>query len=377
MTPAANLAPPLRLILQPPRRVAVADLVVRGVRRARQAVRIRLLDAQGTVGLGEALPLPGYSRDDAATAERVLAALALQCAGSGGLSVPAAPAGAAQIAACLAPHESVLAAAPSARFALECALLDLLARRDGVSAAAWLAQGRALQAVPVSVLLPEDLPGAVAAAAAAVARGHRVLKLKIARADRTAHEEDALLAAVRAAADAARSPASAPVRLRLDANGAMNPAQLPVRLAALAQHGIELVEEPVAGAALLRLPALPLRWAADESLAEPGLAAALLRLPAASRPAAWVLKPAELGLTRCLAWAAAAAGSGLGVVVTHSLDGELGHAAACALAAALTTPPWPCGLAPHAGLRHPEPGPPVLPPPCKPGLGEADPGDAP
>jgi len=141
MTSSPSTAPPLRLSLQAPRRVAVGDLVVRGLRRERQAVRIRLLDMQGCVGLGEALPLPGYSRDDAATAERVLAALALRCAGIGGLVVPAAAAGVAQIEACLAPHEPVLAAAPSARFALECALLDLLSRRDGVSAAAWLACG--------------------------------------------------------------------------------------------------------------------------------------------------------------------------------------------------------------------------------------------
>ena len=111
--------------------------------------------------------MPGYSRDDAATAERVLAALALKLADTG-LAVPAGPAGAARlIAACLAPHAQVLRGAPSARFALECALLDLLARRDGVSAAHWLARGRALQPVPVSVLLPDDASGAVAAAAAA------------------------------------------------------------------------------------------------------------------------------------------------------------------------------------------------------------------
>ncbi len=366
-------AAPLRLTLQAPRRVPVGDLVVRGVRRERQAVRIRLLDGQGTVGLGEALPLPGYSRDDAATAERVLAALARQWAGTG-LAVPAGPAGVAQIVASLAPHELALAAAPSARFALECALLDLLARRDGVSAAAWLARGHALQAVPVSVLLPEDLPGAAAAAADAVARGHGVLKLKIARADRTLQDEDALLGAVRAAADAAWSGTGSPALLRLDANGAMDPAQLPARMAALVRHGIELVEEPVAGAALLRMPALPLPWAADESLADAGLAAALLELPAGRRPAAWVLKPAGLGLSRCLALAAAAAEHGLGVIVTHSLDGELGHAAACALAAALPLPPWPCGLAPHAGLRHAVPAQPLLPVPTAPGLGVPDPG---
>ena len=53
-----------------------------------------------------------------------------------------------------------------------------------------------------------------------------------------------------------------------------------------------------------------------------------------------------------LALADAAATRGLGVIVTHSLDGDLGHAAACALAQALPQPPWPCGLAAHVGLRR-------------------------
>ena len=196
-----TVTPPLRLSLQAPRRVAVAGLGVRGHWRERQAVRIRLFDAQGGVGLGEALPLPGYSRDDAVGAERVLAELASSLSGSG-LCVPPGRAGAAAIEATLAPHAAALANAPSARFALECALLDLLARRAGVAAAAWLAGGRALQAVPVSVLLPDEMGLAVETARAAAARGHTVLKLKIARSDRSDAEEDDWLAAVRAAAHA-------------------------------------------------------------------------------------------------------------------------------------------------------------------------------
>jgi L-Ala-D/L-Glu epimerase len=362
-------AAPLRLRLQAPRRVAVGAMAVRGLRRERVAVRIRLHDDQGRLGLGESLPLPGYSRDDAEGAERLLAALARQLAEEG-LVVPAGAVGAVLIEATLAPHAQALAAAPSARFALECALLDLLARRAGVTAAAWLAGDRPLQQVPVSVLLPDDVSAAVAAAAAAAARGHRVLKLKIGRADRGEAQEDVLLAAIRAAAGPA-------VRLRLDANGALDPARVAARLAALARHGIELVEEPVAGAALLALPALPLPWAADESLADRELTTALLDLPPDRRPAALVLKPAELGLVRCLTLTAMAAELGLGVIVTHSMDGDLGHAAACALALVLPVPPWPCGLAPHPGLRRPAPMQPFLSPPTAPGLGVDDPGDEP
>ena len=361
-------AAPLRLQLEAPRCVAAPGLRLRGVWRERQAVRIRLHDGQGRAGLGEALPLPGYSRDDAAAVAAVLARLANRLAATG-LEVPPVAPGPAQIGAALAPLAPDLADAPGARFALECALLDLLSRRAGLGAAAWLAAGRALHAVPVSVLLPDADDEAVAAAGAAAARGHTVVKLKIARADRSDAQEDALLAAVRAAAEAA---APGRVRLRLDANGALVAASLPARLVALARHGVELVEEPVAGRALLEMPPLPLPWAADESLADPGLCEALLRLPPPRRPAALVLKPAELGLLRCLSLADTAAAQGLGLVVTHSLDGEIGLAAARALAAALPAAPWPCGLAPHPGLQRPQAPLPVLAPPSAPGLGVDD-----
>ncbi len=362
----------LRLQLGTPWRAAAGTLRVRGTPRVREAVRIRVVDDEGRAGLGEALPLPGYSRDDADTVFAVLSGMA-----GTALEAPHAARGVAQIAATLAPFDATLAGAPSARFALECALLDLLARRAGLSAAAWLANGqhgRALQPVAVSVLLPEDDALAVAAAAQAAARGHTVLKLKVARAERRAAQEMRLLAAVRAAADAAAPGA---VRLRLDANGALDPATLVQRMSAWSAFGVELVEEPLAGDALLTLPALPLPWAADESLMEPARAAALLALPRERRPAALVLKPALLGLARCFELADAAAARGLGVIVTHSLDGEPGFAAACALAQALPRPPWPCGLAPHAGLRQTaDPGA-WLPRPTRAGLGIELPQDAP
>ena len=82
-------------------------------------------------------------------------------------------------------------------------------------------------------------PTAIAAAAVAAAQGHTVLKLKVARADRSAAQELALLAAVRGAADASAPGA---VRLRLDANGEMDPASLAQRLRECAPFGIELVE---------------------------------------------------------------------------------------------------------------------------------------
>lgn len=355
-----------------PWRLPVPGLRLRGTLRARTAVRVRVRLGDGGLatgdatasGVGEALPLPGFSPDDADTVQRVLAALA----GTRLALAPGAP-GAAQIAATLAPLAGALAPSPGARFALECALLDALSRRAGSPAAVWLAPGRALQPVAVSVLLPDDEAAAVSAAEQAVRRGHRVLKLKVGRADCTPAQEDALLQRLREACDAV---APGQVRFRLDANGALDAATLPQRLAGWAALGAEVVEEPLAGDALGALPALPLPWAADESLACPQRRAVLLALPRDRGPAALVLKPALLGLAACVELADAAARRGLGLIVTHSLDGDIGLAAAGALAQALPVPPWPCGLAPHAGLQRPGPCVPWLPVPTEPGLGVED-----
>jgi hypothetical protein len=87
--------------LAPPWRVAAGPVALRGTARARKAVRIRLHDAEGQSGVGEALPLPGYSRDDAETAERLLAALLGVV-----LEVPDSTTGVACLAATLAPLEA-------------------------------------------------------------------------------------------------------------------------------------------------------------------------------------------------------------------------------------------------------------------------------
>jgi L-alanine-DL-glutamate epimerase-like enolase superfamily enzyme len=381
-----------RLSVEAPLRLEAGTIALRGLQRARVAVRISVRDSDGTRGIGEAVPLPGYSRDDAAAVERVLAAIAARTR-AGGLELGAQKLEpepsrdrvasvlrrADFLDAVLRPHADLLAGAPSARFALETAIVDVLARREAIGAARWLADGHPLHEVPVSRLLPDDDRAAVEAAAAAVEDGFTVLKAKIARSDRDDAAEDALLARIRSAADAApvatcgdeRKPTRRPVRLRLDANGAIAPLRVVARLEALRRFGVELVEEPVGGAALLDLPELPLRWAADESLADAELAMQLMRMPAHRRPAAVVLKPSLLGLARCLRIAADASTRAIGVIVTHAFDGDIGHAAACALAASLPQPPWPCGLAPHAGLRRHLLALPRLPVPQAEGLGDS------
>jgi O-succinylbenzoic acid--CoA ligase len=306
----------------------------RGAWPTRAAVLIELTTAAGEHGLGEAAPLPGRSPDDLAAAHAAVAALAAM------LPVTVADVTA---AAALA---AAITTAPAARFALEAALLDALARAGRTTVAALLADPAA--SPPPAALAPAIVVDDPATAAAAVAAGARVLKVKVGAADDLPR-----LAAIRAAAPTAR--------LRLDANGAWTCAEAPGRLAALAEllgDALAFVEEPCADTAALLATRPPCRLALDEGLLgiEPD---ALARALAAPALAALVLKPTLLGgLTACRALARAAARAGVAAIVSHSLEGPLATAVCGELARALAasapdhddSSDRAPGLGPHAGL---------------------------
>jgi o-succinylbenzoate synthase len=308
---------------------------------------LRLVDERGTIGLGELSPLPGYSLDDAQSSRRAL----MRVAGRLGEAPVGEPL--AMVGMFLAPVERELAGAPSARFALETALFDLVGMRLGCSVAECLG-GAAGKRIATSALLgaggddgdawPEQMRALVAA-------GYRTVKVKLGRSSMTASaERDAVLRLREGFPD---------VALRLDANGTFAEEEARARLHGLEGARLEFVEEPVHGLSLARLGACDVPWAADESLAIADVAEALLSEDGGKGCAAFVLKPALLGgllATRRMALRAQA--RGIDVVVTHMFDGPIAHAAACELALSLTTPPLACGLAPwtapgqHRPLSH-------------------------
>src|SRR5262245_61696807 len=100
------------------------DGAARG-RTERAALLLEVRSATGAIGLAEAAPLPGMSRDTLAEADVAVAALAARAPFE-----VADPATAFAIAAG--------AAAPAARFAIETALLDALAQEHQISVAALL-----------------------------------------------------------------------------------------------------------------------------------------------------------------------------------------------------------------------------------------------
>lgn len=350
------------------------DGAARG-RGERAAVLLEVRTDRGAIGLGEAAPLPGMSLDTldqdarAITAFQALAPFEVaprdaadhRGAAAAGTDPVVRTAEVTALPVERLPFELVdprvahaLATAPlAARFAIETALCDAIARARRISLAALLAGGdldgpAAARTVPIAAVV--DDPGA---ARRAIAAGIRCLKVKL--------DADDPVERVRAIAGAAPE-----ATLRIDANRSWPRAVVPARLAALAGLPVEYVEEPCRDShLLLQAGPWPCRLALDESL--PALSRSDLVSALRSRDlAAVILKPTLLGgLAVATAIAALARRSGVAAIVSHGLEGPIGTAACAELALALAgdrstagdgapsprvADVTPVGLAAHAAL---------------------------
>lgn len=292
---------PYRLPLARPVKTADTALV------RREGWLLRLEDAAGRVGWGEAAPWPGLGGGPAGT-ERDLEALA-----------DALPAGDLDREAIAARSAGL---APEAAFAWETAALDLLGQAEGVALGALLGVDPLPERVAIHALVASAVE-----AQDAVRDGATTLKVKIG-AD-TLEADDVRVAAIRAAV-------GLDVALRLDANGAWRGDAAVFAARRFAAQEPEWLEQPVPPADLdlaarIRRDA-GVAVALDESLAARGLEAVL----AAEAADVIVVKPALAGgLVAARALAAGAAAVGLRVCVTSVLEGAIGRAAALHLAAAL------------------------------------------
>ncbi|MCP3099574.1 o-succinylbenzoate synthase [Myxococcus sp. K15C18031901] len=340
---------PLRLELLQPLKTS------RGTYSAREGFLVRLEDEEGRIGLGEAMPLPEFGTESHALCGEVLAAWLGSLKGETlGDSVRAVEDTLSPFAPTLARGEGVRIRSrhpapsgpvPAAEHALELALLDLLARRQGVPLC-WLLAEEARPEVVVNALLGAESPQALAQEArAAVAEGFGTLKLKVAI--RSLEDDEQRVKAVREAV-------GPDVKLRLDANGGWSESDAKRALDKLGWYGLELVEQPTAPddlAALWRVQRrAPCIIAADESLGSPDALRALLAvdplLGGGPAVGAVVLKPMVLGgLLPGLVVAMRAARLGMQAYVTSSLDGVVARAGAAHLAAALPSGSLASGLA--------------------------------
>jgi o-succinylbenzoate synthase len=297
------------------------------------------LRARAARGRGEASPLPGYSADDVETC-----AVQLEVARSrlDRIEPDDDPR-----AAMKAAVERAGVTAPAAVFALETAVLDLLARARGVPAWALLRGDDRAEPIPLSALAEGTTPEALASSAeAAGRRGIRVVKIKVGGVD--GPERDvSRLAAVRARV-------GAEFALRLDANQTIPIERAAETFSAFGAFAVELLEEPVAPEQMASIgdPGMPL--ALDESLAKGDWRARIRDAAARGHWTAVVLKPTALGgLLRCLAMADLASEAGLATIVTHTFDGPIATASAACFALALRGRVLACGLDGHGRLEHP------------------------
>jgi L-Ala-D/L-Glu epimerase len=274
--------------------IAGAFVIARGAKREATVVVAQVGD--GTVtGRGECVPYARYGETVAGVRDAILA-----------------------MRSTLRDRSSLLQQLPpgAARNALDCALWDYEAKRSGTPAAR-LAGLPPLE--PATTCYTISLDGAEAmasSAAAAVARGMPLLKLKLSGAG-----DDARLRQVRAACPA--------VRLVADANEAWTPQLLPSLMAVAAETGVELIEQPLpagADAALEGERLVPV--CADESLHDrPGLAALAGRYDAVN-----IKLDKAGGLTEALALVAEARRRGLGIMVGCMVSTSLAMAPAMLLA---------------------------------------------
>lgn len=338
----------LRLELRRSERLLEAPLVNAGAawdRRTLTGLVLHDPSASGAwvSGWGEASPLPGYSPDDDVAVERALGAL-----DGARLAQLAATPPAELIDAVAA---ALPRAPPAARFGLETALLDRLARRAGQPLWQLLAELAGMDRTPRAVALCALVPSADPARAARLVEGHvqagvRVFKLKIGP-ERLRPEQEASL-------ETLRDRFGRALRLRLDANGSLRRSELAWTLKRLARFEPELLEEPLADVTPDDLADSPCPLALDESLQELSDAERERRIEAL-RPGVLVLKPTTLGgLGACLRLAALARSRGSDTIVSHALEGPIGWSACAHLALALGSP-RAAGLWPLAHQQCPSP----------------------
>jgi o-succinylbenzoate synthase len=291
-------------------------------------------------GLGEASPLPGYSPDSLPDVAAALARLDLAALER----IVHRP----QLREALAAAAALLPGAlPSARMALETAVLDLRGQQEQRSAPLLLG---AIHGAERALACLVGIPGTptLDAAHKAAQAGYRDFKVKLGG-DATLSVQIARVAALRRALGNA-------ARLRVDANRGWSDAEALVACRELEPLNVEFLEEPCPawisphgdGRETRGFgPRIPL--ALDESLQGVDIAD-LAPLVRRSRARVLILKPMLLGgLSHCLELGRCAAALDLEVIVSHCFDGPVALAAAGALA--LTLPARMAhGLAPHAGL---------------------------
>jgi o-succinylbenzoate synthase len=289
----------------------------------RRGLILELESTTGEVGVGEAAPFPGLSKESLDQVERAL----LDLADDGSRLFDTGFEDLMSLGAFL----DAVELPASAAHALDQAVLEMLARRRQITPARLLHPvARAEVPVHALVLGAED-------AVLAVERGFVRLKMKVGWSE--VSEDEARVRDLRRAV-------GPEIAIRLDANGAWSPSQAIAAIERFAQHDIDSVEQPVPAGDVIGLQtvkrAVSVPIAADESVRTRADLDLIVSFGAAD---AVVIKPMLAGgVLAAHALASAAADAGLAVSVTTSIESAIGRAAARDVAAACPGILWSCGL---------------------------------
>lgn len=272
----------------------------------------------GTAGIGEATPLPGWT-ESLEECERALdrAATAIEPDGWEGAL-------------------GSLDGSPAARHGLAGALGDARARAAGLPLYRCLGDDRRIDRVPVNATVGDGTPEETAAAATrALEDGFSCVKCKVGV--RSIERDVARLEAVREVAPEAE--------LRVDANGGWSSEEAREALDRFEAFDPAYVEQPLSAGALAECATLRATSAVPIALDETLTEYAVPTILAADAADALVCKPMVLGgPDRAVEAARAARSAGVMPVVTSTIDGVVARTVAVHVAASLAPTPA-CGLA--------------------------------
>ena len=292
----------------------------------RRGFILELRDERGNVGLGEAAPLSGFSRESADTVRGQLKTLRSQLPGS---DIPHDLENlSGQFEDWLGRYEL----APSTRCAIETATLDLLAAEQRITLSRLISDAPRPR-MSVTALLSGARSEVIDRAKALRAEEFIAFKLKVGRLPLS--EEIELVHSV-------RREIGDEALLRLDANRGWSLDEALAFASQVTACAIDFIEEPVASIAQLGqfIEKTDMSVALDESLQEisPDDISAIPHVEAV------VLKPTLLGFERAVQFSRAAAETGAVAVVSSSFESALGLTALAHIAACLNRIDVPIGL---------------------------------
>lgn len=334
-----NLA--IQLVSLQPYRLSFREpwQTARGILSHREGFVIEICDRNHHIGLGEAAPLDGFGMESLAETAEVLSQFQKSL-----IDVEIRN---------LQDVEGLLRDCdrnPAAKHGLELALLNLLAQRQNISLAQLLVNhfgGTVRPTVAINAVIGAVSPQIAAAKAQAyISQGYRCLKIKVGTQD---------FAADFYRVKAVRSQVGSQIPIRIDANQGWDVETAIANLQKLAAFDIEYVEQPVIASDLTGMARVKqsqsIAIAADEAVNNLAQLQQVIKAEAADLV---ILKPMALGgiLTAHQA-ASIALSSGLDIVVTTTIEGEIARQAALDLAASLPIQ-RACGLATGHFLATPQ-----------------------